>query len=199
MNDSMDPLYQEALDRFEEVFARARESGLNEPTACNLATVDASGRPSSRIVLLKSFDADGFVFYTNFNSRKGQELRANPYAALCFFWEPLYEQVRIEGRASAVSEQEADSYWATRPRESQIGAWASEQSVPLDSRATLESRYQQLKERYDGAEVPRPPHWSGFRLEPRAIEFWRGIAYRLHERTFYKKENGRWSATLLNP
>ncbi len=199
MSATGDPLFVEALGRFEQVFMRAKESDLKEPTACNLATVDANGRPSSRFVLLKGFDQNGFVFYTNFNSRKGRELRANPKAALCFFWEPLYEQVRIEGTTAPVSDEDAQAYWVTRPRESQIGAWASNQSEPLDARETLESRYEQISKRYEGQDVPRPPHWSGFRLAPDMIEFWRGIAYRLHERTCYRKRDGAWTVTLLNP
>lgn len=199
MNASADPLYREAIQRFEEVYARARETDLKEPTACTLATVDAEGQPSSRYVLLKGFDLEGFVFYTNFNSRKGRELLANPRAALCFFWDTLYEQVRIEGKARPVTDAEADSYWATRPRESQIGAWASRQSEPLDARAALEARYEETTRRYQGKTVPRPPHWSGFRLAPDMIEFWRGIAYRLHERTCYRRQGQAWTVTLFNP
>lgn len=199
MTGKRDPRFAEAMGRFAELFARAGESGLKEPTACSLATVDATGRPSSRIVLLKSFDDRGFVFFTNFNSRKGRELLADPRAALCFFWEPLYEQVRIEGQVRPVADQEADDYWVTRPRDSQLGAWASHQSEPLEDRATLEARFRELKARYGGQEVPRPAHWSGFRLAPDMIEFWRGIAYRLHERACYRRQNSGWTVTLLNP
>jgi pyridoxamine 5'-phosphate oxidase len=191
--------YAEAMARFQALFARAGEAGLREPTAMNLATVDADGRPSSRMVLLKKVDERGFVFYTNLESRKGRELAGNPNAALCFFWEPLMEQVRVEGVADPVSDEEADAYWATRSRDSQIGAWASRQSEPLDSRESLEKRFDEIKARFRNRPVPRPPHWSGYRLRPALIEFWVGADSRLHQRTRYRKRGETWTVDLLNP
>lgn len=192
-------LYGQALRRFGALFEQAREVGLREPTAVTLATADAAGRPSIRTVLLKDFDPRGFVFYTNHRSRKGRELHANPRAALLFFWQPIFEQVQVEGPVETVSDAEADAYWATRPRDSRIGAWASQQSEPLDSRETLERRVAELERRWLGEEIPRPPHWSGFRVIPDRIEFWRPGEARLHERTCYTRGEGGWTVTLLNP
>jgi pyridoxamine 5'-phosphate oxidase len=191
-------LYQEALARFAQVYQRAAATGMPEPNAMNVATVAADGRPSSRIVLLKAHDERGFVFYTNTLSRKGEELAGNDSAALCFFWHSLHEQVRIEGRVKPVSDAEADAYFATRARDSQVGAWASRQSQPLASREELESQVAAVSERYPG-EVPRPPHWSGYRVVPERIEFWVGIDFRLHERTLYWLQHGAWHKGLLNP
>ncbi|MDX1514697.1 MAG: pyridoxamine 5'-phosphate oxidase [Gammaproteobacteria bacterium] len=199
MIDDADVLYGEALERFRSLFERAGETGLKEPTAMNLATVDAQGRPSSRMVLLKHFDEHGFVFYTNRNSRKGRQLGGNPNAALCFFWDPLMEQVRIEGATVTVTNEEADDYWKTRSRNSQLGAWASFQSEPLDSRDTLEARFAQMRERFAEQPIPRPPHWSGYRMVPELIEFWVGVEFRLHERTCYRKAGRAWTVSLLNP
>jgi pyridoxamine 5'-phosphate oxidase len=195
----MTDLYAEALARFDELYARAMDCGLPEANAMNVATVGADGRPASRILLLKGHDRRGFVFYTNFRSRKGEELLANPSTALCFFWNPLQEQVRIEGLAEPVSDAEADAYFATRPRMSQVGAWASDQSQPLDSRATFEQRLDEVEARFRDQDVPRPPHWSGFRVRPERIEFWRGIENRLHERTLYWLDEGEWKRGLLFP
>ncbi|HSS65830.1 MAG TPA: pyridoxamine 5'-phosphate oxidase [Gammaproteobacteria bacterium] len=197
----MDELYEEALSRFGEVYARAGKCGITEPNAMNLATVDGRGRPSSRVVLLKGYDERGFVFYTNHNSRKGQDLAAVPRAALCFYWEPLLEQVRIEGTVETVSERDADAYWATRPRNSQISAWASQQSEPLDSSAALERRMAEITQKYRGRSVPRPSYWSGYRVVPDLIEFWRGGEYlhRIHERTCYRRQGDAWTVNLLNP
>lgn len=201
MTPDLDKLYREALSRFDEVYARAGKCGIAEPNAMNLATVDAHGRPSSRVVLLKDYDERGFVFYSNHNSRKGQNIAAVPRAALCFYWEPLLEQVRIEGSVETVSEQEADAYWATRPRNSQIGAWASQQSEPLDSSAALERRIAEIAQRYHGQTVPRPSYWCGYRVVPEMIEFWRGGEYqhRIHERTCYRWQAKGWKVNLLNP
>jgi pyridoxamine 5'-phosphate oxidase len=165
-----------------------------------LATVDPAGHPSVRMVLLKGHGADGFIFYTNFESRKAADLLANPQAALLFHWKTLRRQVRIEGPVSLVDDATADAYFASRARDSQLGAWASDQSRPLDSRATFERRFHEVQARFGDGPVPRPPHWSGFRLKPVAIEFWLDQAFRLHERSRYEADGkGGWSAGLLYP
>ncbi len=201
MSPGLDKLYRQALDRFGEVYARAGKCGITEPSAMNLATADARGRPSSRVVLLKEYDERGFVFYTNHNSRKGRDLAAVPRAALCFYWEPLLEQVRIEGSVEAVSEKEAEAYWATRPRNSQISAWASQQSEPLESNAVLEQRMVEIAQKYQGQNVPRPSYWSGYRVVPDLIEFWQGGEYRhrIHERICYRKQAKTWNVNQLYP
>lgn len=191
-------LLNEAVVRFAEVYARAQATGISEPNAMSVSTVDRQGRPSSRIVLLKDYDEHGFVFYTNTASRKGQELAARPWAALCFFWHELHEQVRVEGAVDAVSDAHADAYFATRARESQLGAWASQQSEPLASRAQLLATFEAVAARYPN-EVPRPPYWSGYRVIPERIEFWVGIEHRLHERTLYWRDGDEWQKGLLNP
>lgn len=190
------------LPRFAELYERALQSDILEPTAMTLATAGEGGRPSARVVLLKGFDAHGFVFYTNLESRKGRELRAHPFAALCFHWQPLEVQVRIEGRVEPVSDDEADIYFASRPRGSQIGAWSSLQSTPLASRAELEARIREIEQRFAGREVPRPPFWSGFRLVPKRIEFWKNQPSRLHERDVYHADAsapGGWRLEQLYP
>lgn len=174
-------------------------AAIAEPTAMTLATATRDGKPSARVVLLKAHDAKGFVFYTNFASRKGHELEENSQATLCFYWMPLDRQVRIEGRATPVSDQEADAYFASRARGKQIGAWASMQSQPLDNRATLEARIAQLTAEYEGKTIPRPLHWSGWRIAPERIEFWNQGTFRLHERDAYTRSNGGWEHTLLYP
>lgn len=184
---------------FEEWFALARESEPNDHNAVALATADASGRPSVRMVLLKGHDERGFVFYTNIDSRKGGELESNPNAALLFHWKSLRRQVRIEGPVGPVSTAEADAYFATRSRDSQLGAWASRQSRPLDSRETFERAYEEVRARFDGVEVPRPPRWSGFRVAPVRIEFWTDRAHRLHERRLFTRTSDGWSEGLLYP
>ena len=195
----MDPIAE-----FKVLLARAQEVDRNclpEPTAMSLATVGRDGRPAVRIVLLKHVDERGFVFYTNFRSRKGRELLSNPNAALCFHWQPLAIQVRVEGVAHVVSDAEADAYFATRARESQLGAWASLQSSPLASDAELDARVREMTERFAGNSVPRPPHWSGFRVVPTRIEFWRNRAFRLHERRVFERDTGDegWTQSLLYP
>ena len=184
---------------FEEWLAEARLAEPNDPTAMALATADERGRPSVRMVLMKGHDERGFVFYTNFDSRKGGELAANPNAALLFHWKSLRRQVRIEGPVEPVGGAEADSYFATRSRDSQLGAWASEQSRPLDSRATFEARFDEVRRRFEGGEVPRPPRWGGWRVAPERIEFWVDRAHRLHERRLFTRIGGGWSEGLLYP
>jgi pyridoxamine 5'-phosphate oxidase len=186
------------IDLFRELFERATQTCV-EPDAMVLSTIDEDGQPSSRYVLLKAFDQRGFVFYTNLGSRKARALGANPIAALCFYWAPLGKQVRIEGSVEPVSDGEADAYFATRPREFQIGAWASRQSDRLDSRVTLDRRVDEVRQRFGDGRVPRPPFWSGFRVVPTAIEFWTRDPARLHERERYERDGERWSRTLLFP
>ena len=189
----------EALDRFDALFRRAASCDLNEPSAVTVATVDAHGRPSARVVLLKGHDTSGFVFYTNTLSRKGRELAANPRVAMCLFWDPLMEQVRVEGHVTPVSDAEADAYWAGRHPGSQIGAWASDQSEPLEGREVLEARVASFAERFGDGPIPRPAHWSGYRVVPDRIEFWRSLPNRLHERTCYSLDDGEWRVSLLHP
>ena len=191
--------YAEAMQRLQQLLERASKTDLPEPTAMTLATADAAGRPSARTVLLKGLDERGCVFYTNTRSRKGEQIAASARAALCFFWQPLKEQVCVEGTVECVTAQEADAYWATRPRESQIGGWASAQSEPLESREVLLARVEEVKARYAGREVPRPEHWSGYRVIPERVEFWTAGEFRLHHRSCYEKRDGRWTVTLLNP
>lgn len=172
---------------------------LPEPTAFALGTVDAHGCPNVRIVLLKAVDQRGFVFYTNYKSAKGRELLGTPRAAMCFHWQPLEMQVRVQGAVEQVSADEADAYFASRARGSQIGAWASEQSRPLASSDALTARVAQLERKYEGQSVPRPPHWSGFRIVPDRIEFWKGMPSRLHVRNLYTRDGADWKMELLNP
>jgi pyridoxamine 5'-phosphate oxidase len=164
-----------------------------------LATVGADGRPAARIVLLRHADQRGFVFHTNYNSRKGRELTANHFAALCFHWPTLEEQIRVEGTVERLPANESDAYFAGRPRGSQIGAWASEQSAELPSRALLEQRYREVEQRFHDREVPRPPFWGGFRLTPGRIEFWYGRSDRLHDRVVYDRAGEEWRITRLFP
>jgi len=184
---------------FEEWFAKARENEPNDPDAMALATATLDGAPSVRMVLLKGAGPDGFIFYTNADSRKGDELAANPNAALLFHWKTLRQQIRIEGPVEEVSPAEADAYFATRSRDSQLGAWASDQSRPLDERASFEARYEEMKQRFDGGEVPRPPRWTGFRLRPERIEFWTDRPHRLHERRLFVRDGTGWTEGLLYP
>jgi pyridoxamine 5'-phosphate oxidase len=196
-------LYAEALQTFGDLLDEARGSGDPEPTAMTLSTVGADGRPSARTVLLKAFDERGFVFYTNFESRKGRQLAADPQAALLFLWKGLrgreHVQVEIAGTVEPVAVAEAEAYFAIRPRESQIGAWASLQSQTLPSREEFEQRFAAVDKRFEGVPVPRPPHWSGFRVVPELIEFWYGAKFRLHERQRYERVDGAWSKRMLYP
>lgn len=185
---------------FDDWFAEARASELNDPEAVALATADGLGRPSVRMVLMKGHSPAGFTFYTNEQSRKGEELAANPNASMLFHWKSLRRQVRIDGPIEPVSESESDAYFASRGRESQLGAWASHQSRPLDKRETFEARVAEAARRFEGADVPRPPHWHGYRLMPERIEFWSDRAHRLHERRlFTRSSDGGWNEGLLYP
>ena len=186
---------------FDAWFAEARASEPNDPNAMALATADGEGAPSVRMVLLKGHDPKGLVFYTNTLSRKGQELAANPQAALLFHWKSLRRQVRFAGPLEQVSPAEADAYFATRPRDSQVGAHASQQSSPLPSRQAFLERFESIEARYEGSDVPRPPHWTGYRLSPQRIEFWHDMPNRLHQRREFRRagDGSDWSSTLLYP
>jgi pyridoxamine 5'-phosphate oxidase len=191
----VDPIAQ-----FTEWLAEAKNcSSIVEPTAMALATADKNGEPSLRIVLLKEASEKGFVFYTNLESHKGHDLNKNPKAALCFYWGELKKQVRVEGIAEPVSAEEADAYFASRPRDSQLGAWASKQSRPLDSKAELIKEVALTTAKFLGRDVPRPPHWSGWRVVPHTIEFWQEGAFRLHDRDLYTRDHDYWKVQKLYP
>ena len=191
-----DPMVQ-----FDRWFEQATEGDLPEANACNLATSDPLGNPSSRIVLLKGYDERGFLFYTNYNSRKGTQLGENPNCALCFFWAPFERQVRIRGKAERLPRMESEQYFHSRPRESQLGAWASDQSSELENRKELEARYEEAKNLYqDNEEIPLPDFWGGYLIRPEAIEFWQGRPSRLHDRFLYTlSEDGEWAIKRLYP
>jgi pyridoxamine 5'-phosphate oxidase len=187
------------VEQFCRWFDAALDAGLHEPNAMTVATAARDGRPSARVVLLKGFDSRGFVFYTNYEGRKGRELEENPRAALLFYWGELERQVRIEGTVSRASEEESDAYYASRPRGSRLGAWASEQSRTVEGREVLEDRIGDLEAEYEGHEVPRPPFWGGYRVRPEVVEFWQGRENRLHDRIVYRWEDGRWEIERLQP
>lgn len=187
------------VSRFRELFDRAAEGAPFDHTAAALATATPDGEPTVRVVLVRIFDERGFVFFTNFGSQKGRDLAKNPKAALCFYWPWVEEQVRIEGHVSTIGPEESDAYFAARPRGSQVGAWASQQSAPLPARDELERRYFDAERQYDGVAVPRPPNWGGYRLAPARMEFWRNGLYRLHDRWLYTRHGDAWQVTRLYP
>lgn len=189
-----DPLLQ-----FHQWFEETLAADLHEPNAMIVATATPDSRPSARTVLLKGYDERGFVFYTNYEGRKAGELDANPACALLFYWGELERQVRIEGRATRLSDSESDAYFASRPRGSRLGAWASEQSRPVEDRSVLEERVRQLEARYEGREIPRPPFWGGYRVEPEVVEFWQGRESRLHDRLVYGRTGDGWQIERLQP
>jgi len=189
----------EIIAEFNKAFKKARISGEPEPTAMVLATSDGRGLVTSRTVLLKALDEDGFVFFTNINSMKGRQLASCPRAAATFLWKASGCQVQLVGSVTQVSDEAANAYFETRDRGSQVGAWASNQSENLDSRETLLQRVKELEDQYDGAEIPRPPFWTGFVLSPETVEFWTQREFRLHDRFLYSQENGKWSKQRLNP
>jgi pyridoxamine 5'-phosphate oxidase len=184
---------------FDAWYAEAKTSEPNDPNAMALATADAEGRPSVRMVLLKGHGADGFVFYTNRDGRKAADLAANPHAALLFHWKSLRRQVRVEGAVSLATDAQSDAYFASRGRDSQIGAWASDQSRPLPDRATFERRVAEVAARFEGQDVPRPPFWGGYVVAAERIEFWQDRAHRLHERRLFVRDGGGWTEGLLYP
>ena len=190
------------IERFRQVYALAEKIDraiIREPNAMALGTVEEGGQPAVRIVLLKAFDERGFVFYTNYEGRKGRHLLAHPKAALCFYWAPIDIQVRVEGTVTKVVDEEADAYFATRHRVSQIGAWASRQSEPLETPSALDERMAKYEKKFEGRDVPRPDYWSGFRVSPDRIEFWKGRPNRLHERHLYTKAGKGWKIETLYP
>mgnify|MGYP001299021483 CR=1 FL=1 len=184
---------------FSKWFEEAKQKEINEPNAMNLATISNNLKLSSRIVLLKSFDEKGFVFYTNAKSKKGNSIISNPHVALNFHWKSLFRQIRIEGIAEQVSENEADEYFESRPKESKIGAWASEQSQDLTNRKELEEKYKKFSQKFRDSVILRPSHWTGFRVKPTLFEFWQEMPFRLHDRVEYKKNGKIWSIKRLYP
>jgi pyridoxamine 5'-phosphate oxidase len=192
--------YQDPFEHFENWFNQAKQhKGIKEAEAMNLATASKDGTPSNRMVLLKDYNQDGFVFYTNLESRKGRELKENPKASLCFYWAAMDRQIRIEGDVNPVSNDEADEYFHSRPIKSRVGAWASRQSRPLKSKSDLVKSVAQYGAKMATGKVERPPFWSGFRIVPNRIEFWQAGEYRIHDRVCYTLKNGKWESGLLYP
>jgi pyridoxamine 5'-phosphate oxidase len=188
------------IEQFRKWFDEALAADLHEPNAMTLATAAPDGRPSARVVLLKGYDERGFVFYTSYEGRKSRELEENPRCALVFYWSELERQIRIEGRAGRVSEEESDAYYGSRPRGSRLSAWVSAQSRPVEDRGALEKRLWELEAEYEGREIPRPPFWGGYRVEPEAIEFWQGRENRMHDRLLYRRlSGGGWRMQRLQP
>lgn len=192
-------IHRDPIEQFRRWFEEVQAANLHEPNAMIVATATAGGKPSARTVLLKGFDERGFVFYTNYEGGKARNFLENPRAALLFYWGELERQVRIEGRVERIAAEESDAYFASRPRGSQLGAWASEQSRPVADRAALEARLREVEERFGDGEVPRPSFWGGYRVEPEVIEFWQGRENRLHDRLVYRRENGGWGIERLQP
>ena len=204
MTDLSEELDEQAIDRepinqFKRWFDDAVASGMKLPEAMTLATATGDGKPSARVVLLKEVDNDGFVFYTNYRSAKARELEANPHAALVFYWSQFDRQVRVEGPVERVSTEESRAYFKTRPRESQIGAWASPQSNVIENREVLDARVAELEQLYDDREIECPEHWGGYRLKPMRIEFWKGRLGRLHDRIVYERDRENWKISRLAP
>ena len=194
INQNLNP-----FDLFREWFEEASKKEINDPNAMSLSTLSKDNKISSRIVLLKDFNENGFIFYTNFKSKKGISILSNPNVALNFYWKSLHKQIRIEGKAFKVNDKEADEYFSSRPRGSKIGAWASDQSSELSNRKKLDENFSFYNKKFFEDNVPRPPHWSGFRVEPLLIEFWQEMPSRLHDRLEYKKENNKWTTRKLFP
>lgn len=196
---SPDTLEADPLKQFTNWMQQAIDSGVPEPNAMNLCTVNSESKPSSRIVLLKGVDARGLMFYSNYISRKGKEIDQNPYVSVSFFWQPIARQIRVEGHCVKLSESESDQYFASRPRESQLGAWASQQSSTLTSRTELEQQLQMFTDKFKDTEVPRPSHWGGYLIQPHLIEYWQGRPDRLHDRFVYELSGNAWKISRLSP